>query len=127
MKRWMFGAVVVVMACDEARPGGVAFEPPTDPPHDVVEDGVAHARGMEVPFLCLDPSGAGFTDCPTDLRPVRGNLSCDASGCHGDHDYTPGADPTARHLLGSDGPSCYTCHEREWSEQTGGFSTTDER
>ena len=90
------------------------FDPPDVPEHDIREEGFLHARGHEQPFLCVDPVTGRRGACPIG-RPEPENLSCDAAGCHGDNDYTEPFD-TARSLHGSDGPSCYTCHEREWRE-----------
>ena len=104
------------------------FDPPEHPRHYRSEseaslDGGAplmksgfHAALMDTPYLCMDPITEQQTACP-DERPADAHLSCDASGCHGDFDYSPGADRSARHLRGSDGPSCYSCHEKEWSSR----------
>ena len=94
------------------------FEPPADPPHDDREEGYAHARGKDNPYLCRDPETGGRITCP-DERPATADLSCDAAGCHGDFDFgeTFQIASDLRHLLGSDGPSCWTCHDREWSKQ----------
>lgn len=88
---------------------------PEDVPHTISEDGYKHARGMDKPFLCLNADG-GRGACPDvwPSDPLR--LSCDAAGCHGDHEYDPSL-PRGRHLEGSDGPSCWTCHDREWNER----------
>lgn len=93
------------------------FDPPAEPNHDFeVEDGARHPRGLEEPFLCRSDSGAPVA-CDQLERPVNSQLSCDAAGCHGgftfDGDYT---NPD-RHLHGSDGPSCWTCHDQEWSNR----------
>ncbi|MCB9745978.1 MAG: hypothetical protein H6740_25610 [Alphaproteobacteria bacterium] len=90
------------------------FGPPDEPPHNRYEDGVAHARGMETPFLCRSADGALMT-CPTNGRPAPQQLSCDAAGCHGGASYSALDAPDTRHLHGSDGPSCWTCHNQEWS------------
>lgn len=100
------------------------LDTPDEPAHtDVESDWVAglgqvdaaHARGKDLPFLCSDDSGSVVT-CPT-TRPANRNLSCDAAGCHGDTEFgvTPDED---RHLDGSDGPSCWLCHDQEWSTRT---------
>ncbi len=112
---WMCAAVFLVAGCEfdeEGNPLGGSFDPPSEPPHDDREEGYAHASGKSNPFLCKDSQG-NYETCPTDgNRPSARQLSCDASGCHGDNDFQQGAD---RHLLGSDGPSCFTCHNREWN------------
>lgn len=109
--RWMAVALGGwLVAC---APG--SFDPPSAPAHDRYEDGYAHAAGKDVPFLCLDPSTGRRAACPDVWPDDPRQLSCDAAGCHGDHTYEPGLDPDGRHLLGSDGPSCNTCHGREWS------------
>lgn len=104
---------------DRATGDGGVGGIPAAPAHNESEDGVRHARGLETPFLCLAPNGAAMVGCP-DVRPPDAQLSCDASGCHGDFDYAPGTDPATRHVLGSDGPSCFGCHGQEWSNQKGG-------
>jgi hypothetical protein len=86
------------------------FDPPSDPPHNVREDGYRHARGHENPFLC------GGQTCPEDGSwPTEQNMSCDGYGCHGGNAYDGVAEE--RHLRGSDGPSCWTCHDQEWSSR----------
>ena len=101
------------------------MSPPDDPPHTDVEgdwvDGqgyveAAHARGKDVPFLCRDPDSGAMVSCPSE-RPANAGLSCDAAGCHGDTEFGVTADED-RHLDGSDGPSCWLCHDREWSSRT---------
>lgn len=89
------------------------LDPPSHPVHDRDEDGFRHARRNETPYLCGDPGGGGAVTCPTDGRPAPDDLSCDAAGCHGGYDYTPDG---PRHLEGSDGPSCWTCHDQEWGQ-----------
>lgn len=101
--------------------GKPQFEPPEHPPHTEREDGVMHAVRMETPFLCgtaNEPNAERGAICPTGssstvARLDDDRLSCDAVGCHGGFDFT---DRTSgnRDLYGSDGPSCYTCHGREW-------------
>ena len=94
------------------------FEPPQTPAHNKEEDGFLHARDNENPFLCRDPETGQRGACPTDgIRPADENLSCDAVGCHGGNDFTVEGS-AERHLYGSDGPSCYFCHEREWNLRT---------
>ncbi len=100
-------AVLLLAACQPA------FDPPSTPVHDRSEDGFMHARGHETPFLCFNPVSFEREACPS-FRPERENLSCDAAGCHGDNDYVEGPH-IARSLNGSDGPSCWTCHNQEWS------------
>lgn len=122
MWRWMTVGAVLTCGCEEFEggegpPGGTDFDPPAVPAHTDSEDGFLHARGKSTPFLCKSSSGATVT-CPTDRRPADEQLSCDAAGCHGDTEYFANE---SRHLLGSDGPSCYTCHDQEWSDRvTGG-------
>ncbi len=49
--------------------------------------------------------------------PEDAYLSCDAVGCHGSYDYREaGGSAAGRHLLGAEGPSCYSCHDRKWHE-----------
>lgn len=91
------------------------YDPPPVPVHDVSQDGYLHARGYNTPYLCGDGAG-GRTACPEE-EPEAAKLSCDASGCHGNFDYAPGADPDLRSLNGDDAPSCFTCHGREWSDR----------
>lgn len=112
--------VLLVVACEqEARPREFGGVPPDLPAHNRVEDGVRHARGNETPYLCSTQNGRGT--CPTDVRPAQADLSCDASGCHGGTRYEPAEVPAERHLLGSEGPSCWACHpNREWSNRTTG-------
>jgi hypothetical protein len=72
---------------------------------------------MEHPFTCGDPAqpdAAEGVPCPA-VRPVDDLLSCDASGCHGDFDFSE-ATSQNRDLIGSDGPSCYACHGDEWND-----------
>lgn len=89
------------------------FDPPQS--HTVRQEGSLHARGYEQPLLC------GGQTCPEDGGwPAESELSCDAYGCHGGNTYDgqlSGVTPT-RHLRGSDGPSCWTCHDQEWSGRT---------
>lgn len=105
--------VLVLSACGPMLAGA---DPPAEPVHDDYEEGYAHARGKETPYLCLDPATGAREACLTD-RPAAANLSCDAAGCHGDFSFDPGQLDADRHLLGSDGPSCWTCHDQEWSER----------
>jgi hypothetical protein len=108
---WM-GLFLVLVGCTSR-----AFDPPADPPHNDFEEGYAHASGKETPFLCQDPATGSRATCPED-RPEPRYLSCDAAGCHGDMDFGTAVVHDDRHLFGSDGPSCWTCHDREWSSQT---------
>ena len=114
--------IVLMLAC-----ASYDFDPPEFPAHNETESEPSlegapifksgrHAELMEDPYLCLDPGNGNPVACP-DERPADENLSCDASGCHGDFDYSPDYDRSKRHLRGSDGPSCYSCHEREWSNR----------
>lgn len=120
--RWSAPALVlsVLVACG-AKDGD--YDPPSEPPHDDVESdwveglgqvSAAHARGKSTPFLCHDPESGDEVLCPLE-RPVDRALSCDAAGCHGDFEFVEGPDSPDRHVDGSDGPSCYTCHGTEWS------------
>lgn len=101
---------------EEGAGYGNSFDPPSLPAHDDSEDGFMHAAGKSSPFLCRDDSGREEA-CPDDVWPAPQNLSCDASGCHGTYEYSPEQPWADRDLEGSDGPSCYTCHGREWSER----------
>ena len=116
------GLVFLLTGCEEeeGRLGAwKSFDPPEAHAHDKEDDGVYHARGLETPYLCRQPGG-GFGACPVGERPAPADLSCDAAGCHGDHTYGLDDDEPERHLLGSDGPSCWSCHaEREWRTRTG--------
>lgn len=108
------------------------FTPPEWPKHDQEADGYLHAMGREFPFLCpepgSDPASPQFgTECAVRERSASSTaadatrdafLSCDSIGCHGEYDYrAPGGAVVGRHLLGSEGPSCYACHERKWNKQ----------
>ena len=108
-------AALLLAGCDEGGGAGTSSGPPDEPVHDSYQDGYAHARGKSSPFLCRDPDTDALVTCP-DTRPEPAWLSCDAAGCHGDFDYSPTTDPADRALHGADGPSCYTCHGRTWSE-----------
>lgn len=112
--------LTLLLACAPA----MELDPPSDPPHtdnesDFVEGlgqvTAAHARGKDDPFLCRDPETGDRVTCP-DERPAAQNLSCDAAGCHGDTEFGWTLDED-RHLEGSDGPSCFMCHGREWSNR----------
>ncbi len=108
----MLTALLVLSStgCDDR-----VFDPPADPPHKVYQEGYGHAKGYERPFLCRDDAGSQIT-CPTaGVRPEPAQLSCDAEGCHGVATYDSGMFPEDRDLFGSDGPGCYACHGREWS------------
>jgi len=93
----------------------LSFTPPDYPVHDDREDGRDHARLKKYPFLCGDTQDPARTRVPCpDTRPSDPQRwSCDSSGCHGNFDYTA-ATRDQRHLRGSDGPSCYACHDVEW-------------
>lgn len=102
------------------------FDPPDDPAHDETESewvpglgnvSASHAGLMETPFLCLDPATGRRAACPTDGRPERQHLSCDAAGCHGDTTFDGATADADRHLDGADGPSCYLCHGDRWSDR----------
>lgn len=99
---------LALVGCDDQ-----VFDPPSVPAHDRMQEGYAHARGLETPFLCGEPGSGRRVACdgPVD----RADLSCDAAGCHGSAEYT--AADGERALHGSDGPSCFTCHNREWSNR----------
>lgn len=77
-----------------------------------------HALRFESPFSCGDPANPGSSrgvPCP-DERPADDLLSCDATGCHGGFDFSEPAATAVRHLYGSEGPSCYTCHGEKWKD-----------
>ena len=93
--------------------------------HGKNEDGAWHAYDNEYPFLCLDASGSPTT-CPDDVWPETERLSCDAAGCHGSYDYDPATPQSSRNLDGSAGPSCWTCHDKEWSDAKTGNGGGDE-
>jgi hypothetical protein len=95
---------------------GWSFTPPEHPPHDKEEGGALHARRLETPFLCGRADRPDRAEACPDVRPPDDRVSCDAVGCHGTFDFS--GDPAAaeRDLIGSDGPSCYTCHGREWKD-----------
>ncbi|MEQ9500094.1 MAG: hypothetical protein RIT81_24680 [Deltaproteobacteria bacterium] len=103
--------LLLLFAC-----GNPAFEPPEAPIHDVEEDGALHGRRYENPFNCgpndRDEEGNA---CPT-VRPPDEQLSCDATGCHGNYDFEDSPPNLERKLFGSDGPSCYTCHGEKWED-----------
>lgn len=109
MRMGWIGLLLGVMSACESD-----FEPPAIPVHNDREDGYLHARDKDLPFLCTDPTTGQRVACPIG-RPAVENLSCDAVGCHGDNDYSEVLPADERALHGSDGPSCYTCHNREWS------------
>jgi hypothetical protein len=102
---------------------GLGGGTPPDRPHDILEqdDGVSgwHARGYNNPYLCLSMSGGSET-CPDDVFPAVSQLSCDSAGCHGSYDYDPATSQASRALTGSAGPSCFTCHDKEWSDKKTG-------
>jgi len=105
--------------------GKFHFDPPAEPAHNIIEsdwvDGVgqvdaAHASGMSTPYLCTEPGTGRKVACPTeDAGPNF--ASCDAAGCHGGFTYEEGPEDPDRHLDGGDGPSCWTCHDQEWSSR----------
>lgn len=96
--------------------GTYGFDPPAEPAHDDWEDGYAHASGKSTPFLCRDPDSGDRVTCPQDWPEDR-NLSCDAAGCHGGFEYDTDPQSDSRDLLGGAGPSCYSCHGKEWSSR----------
>jgi hypothetical protein len=104
-----------LVACDPS------FSPPAHPPHEEEEDGALHAVRFKDPFSCgTSARSENGVACKTDgVRPLDDLLSCDAIGCHGGFDYTPNTSMT-RALTGSEGPSCYTCHGDQWTEEGGG-------
>lgn len=97
--------------------GSRNFDAPELPEHDRSQHGYMHASGYSRPFLCKDSNG-NEEKCPDDIWPEPQQLSCDASGCHGSYEFTPEQDWSQRDLLGSDGPSCYSCHGDRWSDRT---------
>lgn len=126
-------------ACAATACAPTTFTPPEWPKHDQEQDDFLHALGRDFPFLCpepgSDPARPQFgTECAVRQRSAAGStaagvaaaaaddadafLSCDAIGCHGEYDYrAPGGAVVGRHVLGSEGPSCYACHERKWNKQ----------
>lgn len=107
--RSLFAACALASAC------GPSFDnPPEQPLHDDVHGGAAHAFSNRYPFLCRAPDDLReLVRCPSN-RPSDEQLSCDASGCHGGNAYDGVLE--RRHLRGSEGPSCYTCHGVEWTD-----------
>jgi hypothetical protein len=116
-------SVAMAVACAPKT----TFDPPDTPAHNeeaenewVAGLGVVwtgHADGLESPFLCKSPETGRSVACPTDGRPADENLSCDAAGCHGDNAYDGVIADADRHLGGSDGPTCYLCHDHRWSDR----------
>lgn len=95
------------------------FEPPAEPAHVIEKDGFLHALRQKKPFLCgdaADVTGEVGVPCPPD-RPADNLLSCDAIGCHGGFEFSQGQTDPTRHLRGSEGPSCYSCHDDKWNEK----------
>lgn len=92
------------------------FSPPLNPPHTRSEDGYLHAARREDPFSCgiSGPNDEG--PCPS-VRPADDLLSCDALGCHGSYQFGNQPQGLERALRGSDGPSCYTCHDEKWEDE----------
>lgn len=118
---------LLLLALVACRGKDELYDPPAEPPHDDLESDwveglgqvdAAHARGKSTPFLCHDPETGAEVECPRE-RPADRALSCDAAGCHGDFTFIEGPDDPARHVDGADGPSCFTCHGREWSTRVG--------
>ncbi|TNE90449.1 MAG: hypothetical protein EP330_08110 [Deltaproteobacteria bacterium] len=82
-----------------------------------------HAQGQDQPFMCRYVVGGGARYEPCNVvRDTVGaefgpaNYSCDTAGCHGSR--LPGtalAAGTTGSLHGGEGPSCWTCHDNEWS------------
>jgi hypothetical protein len=110
MKSLLICMCAALVAC---LPG--PFGPPSVPAHDVLEDGVLHARGKDTPYLCVDTTGK-HGPCP-EQRPSDARLSCDSSGCHGTFDYVVSIDDAERNVRGDNAPSCWICHDREWNER----------
>ena len=91
------------------------FDPPAEPRHNIYQEGYGHAKGYNRPYLCRDEAD-NLVTCPTDgQRPAPDKVSCDAAGCHGIMQFDSGLAFEDRDLYGSDGPGCFTCHGREWS------------
>ena len=108
--------LVIVIALSSAC-GLPKFDPPDAPAHSKKEDGFLHGRRLESPFSCGDPQKpTRAVACPTE-RPPDELLSCDAIGCHGGFEFGAAPNPASRHLRGSEGPSCYTCHGNKWDEK----------
>ena len=103
-----------LVACEGE--GGLAgpYGPPPVPVHDVLEEGHLHARGHETPYLCLSLDGRRREACP-EAPPPLAFRSCDSSGCHGTFTYDTPDD--LRALDGDEAPSCWPCHDREWSRR----------
>jgi len=103
-----------------------SFTPPDAPKHDDDRGGHLHAALSETPFLCPDPANpplggrrennAGMRCATSAARPQDVELSCDAMGCHGGYEYRDDPATALRHLRGSNGPSCYTCHGEVWQD-----------
>lgn len=93
-----------------------SFDPPEHPNHHIEEGGALHADGHERPFLCGDGSDpSNRVECPPG-RPTDDHASCDSAGCHGGYRYKNTPADFTRELFGSDGPSCFSCHGKEWDE-----------
>ena len=118
MRWWVCGWFGALVAC--ASPTFDAV--PEFPAHEEEEDGARHALGKEYPFLC--PSSDDLrtgVECGTQALVGDQNLSCDSASCHGGYDFqAPGSQAVGRHLRGAEGPSCYTCHDEEWRNDTKG-------
>lgn len=131
LSRRLLGALILVVARPLLACDTTPFTPPDWPAHDRSEDGYLHARGLKYPFLC--PAGADpahpevLIECAPRVRTASvaaaasptddAFLSCDALGCHGGYEYRErGALAAGRHLLGSEGPSCFACHDRKWEK-----------
>ena len=103
MSQLIRSAVVVLFAACQTPSG---FDPPSVPAHNVYEEGAAHARGMEIPFVCHDPVDGRAVTCPDDIRPEPISLSCDAAA--------PGCDCVG----GCDFGQCSCQHQSCWTQPT---------
>ena len=113
--------VCIALVCFSGCGPG-SFAPPDSPAHDDGVEGAPHALGKKYPFLCGDPEDPMHAIECTGPRPPDRLLSCDAAGCHGSYDFSvPGGQASGRHLFGSEGASCFTCHDETWDDdRTGG-------
>lgn len=104
--------LLMTPACGEGPYG-----PPPVPLHDVMEEGHLHARGHDTPYLCVSADFRVRESCPTGVELPLDRRSCDSAGCHGTHETTQSSARAPRDLGGDEGPSCWSCHDREWSDR----------
>jgi len=101
------GVLVATAGCEPS------FAPPDLPEHNVLQGDVKHAFSNKYPYLCRSAgSRPTLVPCPSNQPPDE-QLSCDTYGCHGAYVYDGTSE---RYLLGSEGPSCHTCHDKLWDE-----------